>query len=49
METLIKDIRFGVKSLLSRPGFTVLAVLTLAQVPARQREFGRARLWAERE
>jgi ABC-type lipoprotein release transport system permease subunit len=30
METLIKDIRFGVRSLLARPGFTVLAVFTLA-------------------
>src|SRR5258708_7081781 len=30
MEILIKDIRFGVRSLLARPGFTVLAVLTLA-------------------
>src|SRR5438477_8181664 len=30
METLVKDIRFGVRSLLARPGFTVLAVFTLA-------------------
>src|SRR5438105_3795807 len=30
METLIKDIRFGVRSLLARPSFTVLAVFTLA-------------------
>jgi len=30
METLLKDIRFGVRSLLARPGFTVLAVFTLA-------------------
>ncbi|PYS67198.1 MAG: hypothetical protein DMF73_19910 [Acidobacteria bacterium] len=30
MEILIKDIRFGVRSLLARPGFTVLAVFTLA-------------------
>ncbi|HEY0765137.1 MAG TPA: ABC transporter permease [Pyrinomonadaceae bacterium] len=30
METLIKDIRFGVRSLLRRPGFTALAIITLA-------------------
>src|SRR5882724_1547223 len=30
METLIKDIRYGVRTLLARPGFTALAVFTLA-------------------
>ncbi len=30
METIIKDIRYGVRSLLIRPGFTALAVFTLA-------------------
>ena len=30
METLIKDLRYGVRSLLKRPGFAVVVVLTLA-------------------
>lgn len=30
METLIKDVRYGVRSLLKRPGFTAVALLTLA-------------------
>ncbi|HJY28288.1 MAG TPA: ABC transporter permease [Pyrinomonadaceae bacterium] len=30
METIIKDIRYGVRSLLKRPGFTAVGVLTLA-------------------
>ena len=30
METLIKELRFGVRSLLKAPGFTVIAVITLA-------------------
>ena len=30
METLFKDIRTGIRSLVGRPGFTALAVFTLA-------------------
>src|SRR5687768_1631172 len=30
METLLRDIRFGIRSLLKRPGITAIAIITLA-------------------
>ena len=30
METLIRDVRYGVRTLVREPGFTLLAVLALA-------------------
>ena len=30
METLLRDVRYGIRSLIKRPGFTIVALIALA-------------------
>jgi hypothetical protein len=45
MRTLLRDFRYGMRGLLKQPGFTAVAVITLALGIARDRVLRRVKEW----